>query len=417
MARNSDKDLLEKVKVLFNANRRTGRKFGRDFYYTCPSSHFYTHQWLWDSCFHAIILTHFDPESSKKEIKTLLSSQSKEGFVPCVTLWQKNSIVEKFLYMLQAKNGITMITQPPVIPQAVEMIFKKTLDKTFLIEVYPKLKLLLDWLIRNRDQNNNGLLEIIHPWEAGCDSIPSFDKQLGIGASHPSRPKIFYALYRIIFRYHLMDWNNEDILKSRIFISENVLFNSVYAQALASMVFLSSELGKKGDSKIFMKRYQRTKSALIKLCWSERDHIFYDLDQDQNQIEVKSISSLMPLILPDLPKDMVESIIKGHLLNRNEFWTNFPIPSVPKSEPSFNSGEGSSTDFSVLWRGPTWINTNWFLAKALEVHGYKRQAMKITRKSVELIKKSGFREFYNPLTGEGYGKPDFSWSALVIDMP
>ena len=34
----------------------------------------------------------------------------------------------------------------------------------------------------------------------------------------------------------------------------------------------------------------------------------------------------------------------------------------------------------------------------------------------ELIEKSGFREYYNPNTGKGYGAMDFTWSGLVVDM-
>ena len=33
-----------------------------------------------------------------------------------------------------------------------------------------------------------------------------------------------------------------------------------------------------------------------------------------------------------------------------------------------------------------------------------------------VIKKSGFREYYNPLTGDGLGAKDFGWSTLVMDM-
>ncbi|WP_439673173.1 hypothetical protein [Cupriavidus necator] len=32
------------------------------------------------------------------------------------------------------------------------------------------------------------------------------------------------------------------------------------------------------------------------------------------------------------------------------------------------------------------------------------------------IERSGFREYYNPFSGEGYGAKDFTWSGLVIDM-
>jgi hypothetical protein len=33
-----------------------------------------------------------------------------------------------------------------------------------------------------------------------------------------------------------------------------------------------------------------------------------------------------------------------------------------------------------------------------------------------LIEKSGFREYDNPFTGEGYGAKNFTWSGLIVDM-
>ena len=41
----------------------------------------------------------------------------------------------------------------------------------------------------------------------------------------------------------------------------------------------------------------------------------------------------------------------------------------------------------------------------------------VVRDSIRaLIEKSGFREYYNPFTGEGYGARNFTWSGLVVDM-
>ena len=43
-------------------------------------------------------------------------------------------------------------------------------------------------------------------------------------------------------------------------------------------------------------------------------------------------------------------------------------------------------------------------------------ADEIYRSSLALVRKSGFREYYNPFTGEGYGAKDFTWGGLVLDM-
>jgi len=71
---------------------------------------------------------------------------------------------------------------------------------------------------------------------------------------------------------------------------------------------------------------------------------------------------------------------------------------------------------SGLWRGPTWVCINWFLARGLRKHGFTDEAARIVEKTKELVLRGGFREFYNPFTGEPYGAPGFGWSTLVLDM-
>jgi hypothetical protein len=71
---------------------------------------------------------------------------------------------------------------------------------------------------------------------------------------------------------------------------------------------------------------------------------------------------------------------------------------------------------SLVFRGTSWINVNWYLARGLRRHGYTALAERIEDGSLALIERSAFREYYNPHTGAGYGAEDFSWSALVLDM-
>jgi hypothetical protein len=48
--------------------------------------------------------------------------------------------------------------------------------------------------------------------------------------------------------------------------------------------------------------------------------------------------------------------------------------------------------------------------------GFVKEAADMANTVKELISKGGFREYYNPFTGEGYGAQDFTWSGLVVDM-
>jgi len=33
-----------------------------------------------------------------------------------------------------------------------------------------------------------------------------------------------------------------------------------------------------------------------------------------------------------------------------------------------------------------------------------------------MVARGGMHEFFNPLTADGLGAPDFSWTALVLDL-
>ena len=66
------------------------------------------------------------------------------------------------------------------------------------------------------------------------------------------------------------------------------------------------------------------------------------------------------------------------------------------------------------WRGPTWLNTTWLVARGLQVHGYQELARLMDDDLVDLVAKSGFREYFHPRTGRGHGTRSFSWSAALL---
>lgn len=386
---------------LFIENLRKGINSGHPYEYTCPSPGFYPYQWLWDSSLHGIAFRHAAPDRAKQETETLLSKQKENGFISCVTIWNKKHFFDELLYM-------TTITQPPVIPITIEKIYETTHDTDFVRRTYPRAKKFLNWLSRNRDEDGDGLVRIIHPWEDGDDGNPSFDEQMGFG-ERPNSLAYFYSLFKLVSKYRLLGWDEEKISTQKLFSAKTALFNSIYARSLFSMSGLSKILGN-GDSDYFDSQYKLTRDAIIRSMWSEKDKIFYNLDQNGKQVAVKTISSLMPLILPDLPGYYSSNLV-SHLTNKDEFWTPYPVPSVATNEPTFNPGRGFA-----LWRGPSWVNTNWFLVEGLMQKGYTSTAKTITERTREMVKKSGFREFYNPLTAEGHGAKNFTWSTLVFDM-
>jgi len=191
---------------------------------------------------------------------------------------------------------------------------------------------------------------------------------------------------------------------------EDVLVNSIYSFSLRA---LARMLGKSPDATEFDKEADKTRDALVSKCWDETTAAFYDLSgTDESMLKVVTISSLMPIILPDLPSRIVDMMVEKWILSEEEFWLPYPLPSVPASSSKFIPGNPGG----FIWRGPTWMNTNWFLSHGLRRHGYKEVAEVIVEKSYEAVGLSGYREYYNPYTAEGLGARDFGWSTLILDF-
>ena len=89
---------------------------------------------------------------------------------------------------------------------------------------------------------------------------------------------------------------------------------------------------------------------------------------------------------------------------------------MSRDEKYYVPGDTPFHQVKLLWRGPTWLATNWFVIKGLQKHGYKKLAKEAVDKMTEMIDREGFREYYNPETGEGYRRQNFGWSTLILDL-
>ena len=382
---------------VLNSNQR----IVKEFRYTMPSSFAYPHQWLWDSCFHAIIYTHFDDEYAKDEIRSLLSGQWENGMIPHMIYWTKT---KKHRRNWGVKGNTSSITQPPMLAYAVETIFKKKKDINFVKEVLDKLHRYYKWL--HKERSSSYILSIIHPWESGQDDFVIWDEIYGL--NNPSKENLMKMKLHLISDYIKTNLNSKEFLKKNKFNVKCLLFNSVYLRNLSSMLFLC-KIAKSKHYAYYKKLIPKVKKAFKEKLYSKEKELFssvYNNNQYFSNIENSSI--FLPLFANVLTKKQAEKLIKEYLLNENKFWLNYPVPTISADKVNFEPKR--------YWRGSIWININWFIIKGLCNYGYKNTANKLSKITINLIKKSGFYEYYNPITGEGFGPKDFTLSGLIFDM-
>lgn len=187
---------------------------------------------------------------------------------------------------------------------------------------------------------------------------------------------------------------------------------------LKAMALISQKLGFDKESNDYNLKARLLAVKINTVFWDEKDQFYFDRDEKTDQlVKVKSVAGFIPLYIGIVSKARAESIIKKHLINSDEFWTNYPIASYSKTEPDYSQ---TVHDYGCNWRGTTWIPTNYMVFHGLIDYGYYDIAKELAIKTFELAyrKNEATREYYNGETGGGLGlNPFWGWSTLAYFMP
>jgi len=406
-----DMDIESAVKNLMNNNRR---KVG-DYQFTAPASDIYPFQWLWDSCFHAIILSHFDIVSAKKELEAVLAHPLPSGLLPHMSYWHTNGEVlpnwgrEERGNLINATwkaEGTSSISQPPLIALAVLRVYEVDYDIEFLHKVYPALYRYFAYLQKERTFNSDSLLYIINPDESGEDNSPRFDGTLGLPPKHTANESLDK-------RIELMEKNTECDFEAKICMSKHfgiadVSFNVIYVEALQAMAKITLKLGLILESAKYTQQANIVQGDILSLLRYKDLFLSYN-HVNKKHIQVLTWNIFMPLYGGLLTQEEARTLVDTYLRSPNFFKSDFGVTTTAKNEPAYDASDG-------FWRGPIWLAPHWFIFKGLKRYGFDAEAAELKEATIRVIEKSGLREHYHPDTGQGLGAVDFTWGGLVLDM-
>ncbi len=405
-------DLVEGCYTLLKSHEVIGARWNKQYHTYRPALKKYGPcQWLWDSGWHMIAWSRRRPENAVADLRTLLQFQQPDGFIPEIIFWQQHGFLRKLVGIFDgySHEEFTDLTQMPMLAYSVRAIWQAARDKSLLQEFVPKIVKYLEWW-QTRDHDNDGLVSIIHPWESGIDASPAYDPVFHL--SNPRPHNLYFHFWRLLCKYHQAGWNQPTILQREWFNFEDVGLCSVYADGWGVLAALADEF----DSELAARcrvQHRRYQQAVIRKCWDEERGQFVSYFH-QKGVETASraetIQTLLPLLLDDLPAPIQQKLV-AKVKDPAKFWLPYPVPTVAKSESAFNPNRSM-----LLWRGPMWPATTWLVMEGLIKHGFKAEAAAILDKWSELYLQNGIWEYYNPLTGQGYGQPGLGMSTIIVDM-
>ncbi len=431
-------DLYKQAKAVLDMNDRGA--------YTQPAHGLYPHQWLWDSCFIAIGLRHLDTERAKLELTSLLRGQWHNGMLPNIVFrpdpqYRTDRNMWRSWLNPSAPNDLatTGITQPPMLAEAVVQVgakLSRTERRSWYRLMYPSLVSYHEWLYRERDPHNEGLVLQVHPWETGLDNTPPWMAELhehqlawwirliekfrlewvidlfrrdtrSVPADERFSAVESAAMFTIQLRLRRKAYDIDKILDHSMFAIEDLAFNSIFIRANARLREIAKSLDKQLPEEL-LQQMKKTDKAFEDL-WDPYSSQYYSRDFITHKLlKTPSIATLLPLYAGSIAKERAGQLVKM-LENKHLFGSAYPVPSVPTSSFWFHPKR--------YWQGPSWVNTNWLVIDGLRRYGFIEHAEALSESTLEMVTRSGCYEYFDPLTGEPAGAGNFSWTAaLAIDL-
>ncbi len=411
-------DVLDKkARDILRANDKGG--------FTVPTSGLYPYQWNWDSVFVALGFATFDEARACREIETLFEAQWDDGFVPHIIFRRYDPDYFPGPDVWQAGSDIPTsgITQPPVAASIVNTLWSQsdaTQIKDRLAALFPGILAWHRWFHNNRVPDDAGAVVITHPWESGRDNSPEWDapaSNIDVSRVQPyerrdlqhadaaMRPtKLDYDRYIALVEFgRSTGWDHALIGKSGPFRVADVGMTMILLRATRDLIDLASKLGR-DDALDELEGYLRQLVEGAEFLWDEEAETFCSRDMITGRHSGYLTNASFLHCYAGVGNAQQREKMVGHW-DRISAQANFMMPSHDPGDSRF--------DAMRYWRGPIWIVVNYMLAMGFREQGFDDWAGRILSDSRRLISEHGFNEAFSPVSGDGSGGSDFSWTAAM----
>lgn len=394
--------------------------------FTIPTSRLYPYQWNWDSAFAALGFARFDRRRAWTEIEMLFAAQWDNGMVPHIIF--RSNDPDYFpgpdIWQSGTEPASSGHSQPPVATSVVRWLLQNNApqDRDHALHLFPSMLAYHRWFHAHRDPDNTGLVATIHPWESGRDNCPDWDSGLNgmdvdpdLGdyvrrdTSHvdaSERPNQFqYDRFLTIIKFgRECQWDSKQLYRKGPFLMVDPGIQFILLRADRDLLAMAKEFDRPETELQEISTWIERSSAASEKLWNSQARAYCALDLRSGHMSDAMTSASMLALYAKAGTDEHRNQLMeraGEILHE----VKYAFPSWDPTHAKFEAKR--------YWRGPVWAIMNYMIARGLEEHENISMAQRVQEDTRKLITQSGYFEYFDPLTGEGCGGDDFTWTAAV----
>lgn len=303
-------------------------------------------------------LARYDVAAAMNCVRAFAATQRQDGQLACELIKDGEDVVCDY-------SGLAGFS---FIDEALSLYYMtKKKERAYLDTVYAMLTRFDDYVRNTHDYNSNGLPELLSEKETAerCASVR-------------------YAPLKVK--------EGKDTREISLFPIESCVMAAFYYRLKIALGEISSMVGD-GRHGIYFEEAEMVKARMRNFFWVEEAKACFDRDYRGSLMNTLSIDNLFMMYYGALDRDHSDAYIKSHLMNPDEFFTPFPLPTYPINSPEFSNDPHHR--FGGQPRGVTHRRA----LKALEKYGYFREFTHVGRRFISAIADSlAFTEQYDPFT-------------------
>jgi hypothetical protein len=345
--------------------------------FTVPNGAVYPWQWLWDSCFHALVWAELgEDERAVTELANALAAQDALGFVPHMTHHGDPDVLADFW----GRPGTSSITQPPLYGHAVAELVRRGIAVPD--EVVARAAAGLGFLLRRRARTDGGLVTVVHPWETGCDDSPRWDGWDPLGYDQRRFKALKGDLLATVERSPV-----GSPLANPGFAVAPAGFNALVAWNARELAGVTGDDLGAADL-----------VEAVDARWDADLATWVD-DGPHGSGRVRTADALLPLLVAPRPEGFAALGDPAGLGGR------FGVAGTDRREPTY--------DPSAYWRGPVWPQVTYLLWIAASRAGHLVAPVLADGLRAGAAA-SGLAEYWHPDTAAPGGAVPQSWTGLAV---